>query len=408
MKFLPDEFEQPLITAIQEYTRNEYGLVRMTKTMINKSTIDASRPLYKVIQENQIFDYKSAIDGVKTYLPVLVTTESGPIKINCSFYRPKAKKGKPGDPRLWPSKLHNFAPIDTLIYVTHHNSQLILIPLAKETITTKNLQILFGPIDDDSKVLHELLVKIAAISGDWIESCAPKNKNDKDVGDTLEKALGIPVNNLKNADYKGKIEIKSKRKVSGTHDTLFSMVPKWTISNIKSVKEMILTYGYKSNSTKKPTFIDLYCTVNTKPNPQGLYLLVDESNARVTQLYTKNRIQDLKNDFKSCHWPFDLIESRLQQKHPKTAWIVAEEKKISGKIHFKYISVEVTEKPIFSQFIYLIAQNYVTYDWRGGQDTKSNKKDDYGHPFRLNPKQRHLLFGKTHTINLEKYKSALN
>ena len=67
----------------------------------------------------------------------------------------------------------------------------------------------------------------------------------------MKAELGIPVNNLGSADYKGEIELKTKRSTSKTPDTLFSQVPDWDESPIKSVKEMILTYGYPSRHEKR-------------------------------------------------------------------------------------------------------------------------------------------------------------
>jgi len=403
LKAYPTNAEEILIGKIQAITRNEFSLVRLTPTMLKKYTIDAKKPIRKILKENAIFDFDQAVDGEKYYQHTLIFSKNGISSVRTSFFRPKAKPKKPGDPRIWPSMLGRLAPANTLLYITHHNRQVVIIPICPDTCTQANITTLFGAPTSDTGALEELLRKLAAIHDQWIESCSPKNKNDKDVGETLETALGIAANNIAGADYKGEIEIKSKRKSSATQDTLFSMVPLWKISRIKSVREMILTYGYPSRSPKKPNFCDLYCDVNTRPNPQGLYLVVDDEKECVTQFHSRDKKKAI------CHWPFELIEKKLLDKHPKTAWVVAEEKVTNGKRYFKYETVEVTQKPIFSQFLNLIRQDLVVYNWRGGQDkSDTTKRDDYGHPFRLkNKKHRCRLFGNTTSIDLENYKDAI-
>ena len=104
-----------------------------------------------------------------------------------------------------------------------------------------------------------------------ILSVSPYKNSPKDVGDTLERELGILPNSKIVADYKGQIELKAKREGSGTKDSLFSMVPNWEKSYITSSNQMILTYGYPSNKEKYEGYYDLYVTVNNRPNNQGLY-----------------------------------------------------------------------------------------------------------------------------------------
>ena len=397
MKHIPNAQEQSLIQLVQKYNRNEYALIRMTETMIVKSTIDASRPIVKILNESNIFNFDTAIDGEINYLITAVFNVGGVNDYKTSFYRPKAKPGKPGDPRFWPSRFKSVVTEGTLVYVTDFNEKLIVIPLTTENCSTQNLEQVHGPFESDVYVLNELITKLKEIGHRWIRSCSPSKKNPKDIGETLETAIGIDANSLKEADYKGEVEIKAKMLASKTADTLFSMVPDWNLSPIKSVKDMINTYGYTSNHAKRSGYNDLFVTVSNKPNAQGLYLEVDYKNEQLYQFYKK----DDSAPMLTAIWSFENIKSRLNTKHPKTAWLMAEESKINNEIHFRYMKLEISRSPIFSQFLSLIEQGIVQFDWRGGCEIDGPASVDYGHAFRLkSPKYRELLFGEVYSVEL--------
>jgi len=397
LHFIPSVEEQRLIQLIQKYNRNEYHLIRLTFTMLKKSTIDASIPVAKILRDNNIFEYNTARDGVKFYRSTIVFHEAEIIDTKTSFYRPKAKPQKPGDPRFWPWGFKDVVKQGTLVYITSSNEQLVLIPLTPQNCTSNHLEALYGQLTTQPSIVEELIEQLSAISSNWIKSCSPHKKYPKDVGDTLEAVLGIPVNNLGKADYKGEVELKTKRSTSKTPDTLFSQVPNWELSPIKSVKEMILTYGYPSRHPKRQDFKDLFVTVSISPNPQGLYLEVDYDREQVRQLYIDNT-----GSYITAIWTFNKLKERLNEKHPMTAWLVADETVIDGEIHFKYNKLEIAQKPIFSQFLSLIEQGIICFDWRGGNQVDGNNRVDKGHPFRLkSPKYRNLLFGDIYGVDMQ-------
>lgn len=83
-------------------------------------------------------------------------------------------------------------------------------------------------------------------------------RSDSGVGDTLESLLGIRRNSNRTPDFKG-IEIKSSiiNSRSGKQEnrsTLFSKIPNWEISNLKSARQILDSYGYISTSTGKKLF----------------------------------------------------------------------------------------------------------------------------------------------------------
>lgn len=388
--FVPDNKEQQIMQFIQKYSRNDFALIRITPTMVNKSIIDASEMFRIILKDNCIINYDTLIK--KEFKETYLFIENKIEKIKTSFYTANTRK----DPRFWIYNLKNYIPVNSLIYFTTYESKLIAIPLIDNENLENLLINVFGERNEDKAIIKELCHKLQIIKNEgWIESVSPYKLNPKDVGDTFEKALGIKPNNLISADYKGKIELKTKNLNSKTKDTLFSMIPNWDISKIKGSNEMILTYGYPSNKEKYKGYKDLYVTVSTTPNQQGLYMGVDYENKIIFQRYSDGIInRDV------CIWEFEKVKEKLYIKHPKTMWLLAEIKKINEKIHFKYDKVTLTQRPIFSQFLSFIDQRILTYDWRGRVRQDGTGYKDKGHCFRISPKYRNLLFDESKKIKL--------
>lgn len=380
--FLPNQIESTIIDMIQMYTRNEFSLIRMTETMLKKSIIDASDMFNQMVRQENVVNYSEIKQGQKVFGKSYIITKDGVLQSKVSYYRPKTKNG---DPRFWPYGLTKFVKSKDLIYFFIINKELYIVPL-NNNLNISYIQELFPK--ESSNSFSKLATKIQNISNKWIPSISPFKSNPKDVGDTFEHILGIPINNSRKADYLGEIELKTKRKKSKTLDTLFSKVPNWKISPVTSSTEMILKYGYQSK--KHLGFIDLYVTVSNIPNQQQLFLSTDEEMQHLLQEHVEDKIV--------CRWTYDVLKLTLQEKHPKTIWVMADEKKVDGKIHFKYEKMMLTEKPIFSQFITLIGQGIITFDWRGKVLPNATKYRDHGHCFRIKPKFRYKLFGQTQEI----------
>ncbi|MED3910568.1 MvaI/BcnI family restriction endonuclease [Peribacillus simplex] len=391
MEFIPKEREQVLLEKLTTIAHREYVLIRLTSTMLKKSIIDASASIRTLLKSQDLVDYDRMIPGEdKIILKTKVLTS----KLNetkASFYRPKTKQG---DPRFCVYNMRSYMRENEMFYMTVLNHELIIIPLVESLF---NLKLVTGLFDTDSeldikKELVKLLIDLKTKGP--IKSVSPTRSNPKDIGETLERELGILPNSSKLADFKSKVEIKAKRHGTGTKDTLFSMVPNWTISKIQSANEMIRKYGYESK--KYIGFQDLYVTVHSKPNNQGLKLEVDEENGYLRQVFVDQKGEE----YETCVWDLDQIKKRLYSKHPETVWVVGKEVFINGEIYFIFDKVEYTRSPIFSSFLLLISQSQVTYDWRGRVKTDGTGYKDKGHCFRLNPKKRNLLFGETESIEM--------
>lgn len=388
--FLPNDLEKQQILIIQKYIRNEFALIRMTDTMLNKSIIDASFEIREILKSANIVDYSQLAKGIENKIvkKSLILHGADIKETNVSYYRPETKKG---DPRFWVYNLKSMTTTNELIYFTIFENQLFAIPL---TYCNDELeQILvnsFGRLDNKEDILNELITEVRHITNNgWVKSIRPNNKPaPKDAGETLESILGIKPNNSGAADYKGLIELKTKISKT-TKNTLFCLVPDWETSLIKSTAEMVLKYGYDSH--KYAEFKDLYITVNHKPNNQGLYLDIDDNNLLVLQNHQVNN----EKITTTCNWKYNVLKDALLKKHPSTIWIYAEFKIENHITYFRYNTFELTKNPIFSQFLLLIQEGEITYDWRARVKKDGSRAKDKGNAFRISNRSRNQLFDAT-------------
>jgi len=388
--FLPNEKEESLIQIIQSKCRNEFVLIRLTKTMLDKSIIDASGGLRNLLYEKSIIDYGEIDKQEKVIKTSIVFAKGEILELKTSYYRPQSKNG---DPRFWPYGFKKISKTGALVYFTYFEEKLVAIPLLEGDFE-HNLDNLFKN-DINNMLIEELkILLIKSKARGFIKSVSPFKRNPKDIGDTLEIELGLKLNSFPRADYKDKIEIKTKRKDSSTKDSLFSCVPNWSESEVESAADMILKYGYESKV--HPGFRDLYVTVNNKPNKQGLYLEPQNKIEKLFQYYK----QDKSNCIQTCQWEFNKLKQKLNDKHPTTVWLVGEEKVIDNEIYFHYQSLQITRNPIFSQFISLIGLGIISFDWRGKVKLDKSSYRDHGHGFRISPQHRKKLFGNIQEISI--------
>ncbi|MBS6500182.1 MAG: hypothetical protein KH415_00865 [Clostridium sp.] len=389
MVFVPDEKELVLLSQIIKVYKGEYCLIRLTSTMLDKSIIDAGQDIRGLLKSNGIINYSSIIPGGDKHMLDAILISNNASNVTISYYKPKTKKG---DPRFWIYGLKKLMRSNEMIYLTTYNGQVCVIPLVDDFFNLSTIENFFST--PKTSVLNECVNLIKVFANQDILSVSPYKSNPKDIGDTLERELKISPNSSKIADFKNKIELKAKRKGIKTKDTLFSMIPNWSKSNIQSSPDMILSYGYESK--KYEGFIDLYVTVSNKPNNQNLFLDIDYES----ELLIQKHIEASGEIINTCVWTFDDLKRRLYEKHPETLWLVGEQISKNDKIYFRYESIEHTSSPIFSSFLMLISQGIITYDWRGRVKSDRTKYKDKGHCFRLKPSYRHLLFGSTEEIEI--------
>ncbi len=94
--------------------------------MIEKSIIDASEGLRKILFDKKFINFKDLVPGgAKEYKDAIILTDSA-IETKASFYRPKTKQG---DPRFWLYNLKKYTEINDLIYLTISDERLVAIPI---------------------------------------------------------------------------------------------------------------------------------------------------------------------------------------------------------------------------------------------------------------------------------------
>ena len=127
MIFIPNNLEQNLINIIQKYCREEFALIRMTFTMLDKSTIDASGSIKTILEQKNIVNYSQLIRGEKYRTLALVLSQKGIKEETVSFYHPKAKPNNiSGDPRFWVYGFKKLVQEEVLVYYTIYENRLIV------------------------------------------------------------------------------------------------------------------------------------------------------------------------------------------------------------------------------------------------------------------------------------------
>lgn len=376
--FKPTPEETEVIEYINKFNLNEFALIRITSTMYEKSIIDASGNIRKILFEKGLIDFKEISKGGEKEFKQAIILTNQVIETKASFYRPKTKEG---DPRFWIYNLKPFTEINELLYLTVSDNTLIAIPIKSITkIENTILQVFKDP--ENEEIISDLRKKLKILKEKGpIESVDPTTSSPKDVGLTLERYLEVKVNSLKTPDYLGKIELKAKRQ-GKTKDSLFSKVPDRDISKYQTTKKIIEKFGILDSQNR----IALYNNIITKPNSHGLYLNPNNDKLILFQNYLLNDIAD-----DVCSWHYSTLQKALETKHPTTLWVDAiEEKSDRGIISFRYIDFELTTKPVFSEFISLIERDLINFDWKG--HITNGKKRDHGPGFRIDKINRKLLF----------------
>ncbi|MGX9818182.1 MvaI/BcnI family restriction endonuclease [Lactococcus lactis] len=408
MLFSANPNEQIVMDRIQQLLPNDYALVRLSPTMLNKSIIDASALLRYLLDDFGIVDYDSIVSGNKVLESGIFITESDAFTLKCSFYKANTR----GDKRFWIYGLNSLVKdgiiqFGDLIYITvacvDGINRIIFVNLSHSQPDTDILSQIVG-IDEIAAAKEELLEKIKnTVVGIQIPNSNGNGKAyPRDVGDTLEHHLGLSMNNFKGADYKGLIELKAKSGESLT--TLFTLRPEFENTPIAKIEPndrsrvaaFQLEYGYIS--PKKPNDKSLYITIGNQPNQQGFYLEVDEKKERVNLL----QLDPLLNvPIVTAYFTFEKLREALYMKHPSTLWLKANKiyDATQDIVYFDYYAAEFTRTPKFASFIDLIQKGIITYDWRGSTSMVTGKNRNHGNPWRISPENIELLFNDYEIIN---------
>lgn len=362
-----------------------------TKTGLEKSIMDATSSVREFLLAHGIHDFDAQQQGTdfKILVPIILLSNGHVKQTSISFYRPETKNG---DPRIWIYKLAQDAEAGDLLALVLSGKKLIAINCSKTDLPTlldkssKNFKELFGQHEGEpSGIATELLNKLRIISKDgFITTMRP---GDTGIGFTLETRLGLQANSSKSPDYKG-IEIKSARgrtRKSG-RTTIFSQVPNWSISRLKSSKELLYERGqYKEDKGRVQLFHSISAV---KPNSYHMGLALDNNNELLRQVHHGNGVRE--ND---VSWEMDTLKSRLREKHTESFFVYAETRGKSGDQDesFHYKSVKHTGKLDASVLPTLIETGVVTVDYTIKEKSPGVAKDQ-GYLFKIAPPDLDLLF----------------
>lgn len=395
----------------------------ITPVMLKKSIVDATDPIRYLLKSNGLHDYANQLQGIdnRVFLPVIFLDSTISTR-KMSLYRPETKNG---DPRLWPGLMAKFckAGDEVGLAVIHETCVLFNLSLCdyekvlsgqvegKTELEQKVLTFLRAEGEERfSEVAKELLQKLRELVGQALEGPKPKeessSKRDTDVGMAVEKALGVPPNSRARPDYRG-IELKSWRDKGGkskeNRHALFTQVPDWTRSNVKSIRDFVQKVGYpvskqaKLNEipeAKRATARELRCTVcSTKLNSQRLALRVEADDLIEFQQISEKVRDDL------LLWPGELLRDRLATKHPETFWIACKsQKREDGREVFFVEKIRYTRRPMVAQFLSLIEQGVVTLDHMIGY--RKGKLSEKGPSFKIYETDLSRIFPENIEIDL--------
>jgi signal transduction histidine kinase len=117
---------------------------QLTETMLNKSTIDASKPVREFLVNNSIFDFDELPKGEKEYIDAQLFYRGSLLQRNVSLIRPNAKPEGPGDPRIWVYSLNKNARSNDWIYFAFKEDIFYVIPIETSNEFIEQVKNVFG------------------------------------------------------------------------------------------------------------------------------------------------------------------------------------------------------------------------------------------------------------------------
>lgn len=384
--------ESANLRVIAENVR-DYSLLFLTAVGLRKSILDATQPMRTLFLESRFHDYAAQGLGRQecgVERTALLIEDQRVTTTTLSIYRPKTKHG---DPRMWPYGLTRFGAPADVVAVFIHAEQACFVNLTRSRlaadseagIVSEAIALLQSVRHKDFSVADELLARLRVIARSPLRSVIAGEEalsRSRAIGHSIESALGLAWNPRKTPDYKG-IELKSGRG-SSNRSTLFSCVPDWNLSVVKSCAEILDRYGYWDDDGRWA----LYCDVQTsRTNTQGLRLRLDKYEDYLFEFSAR----EPKGDFAT--WPLTTLHASLLEKHPETFWIKARSEVVDGHEFFHLKSVVHTRQPSMTQFDLLLDQGHVVINhrmhYRGPGKTGIR---DHGLPFRIRPSMVTQLF----------------
>lgn len=416
MIFTPYPDESNVITMIHKYRSEEYALLRMTFTMIDKNNLDANGIFRDLLKEWGLVDYEWMEHGGQYGIShnALFVQKGKTEIVNMKFYRVANARGdrrfsiETIKKKMLAREINEGDLLYFSVFVKPNGRpQIYFINLTHNIPSEQDILNTLG-IDAITEVFVRMKPRLREIvnGGFYNNSKGYGTIAPKDVGDTLENLLGVRTNNRNDADYEGLIEIKAKGK-NRTLDTLFTLRPhfegtrvaEYEMNDRNRVSAFARLYGYYSKM--HDGFKSLYITIGSYDAPQnnqGFYLYVDDENRQVNIMW-ENPSSEKKEI--AAYWRFEELRRQLYLKHPATLWVRAESRTVNGMVQFKYDEIEFSRAPKFATFLMLIKSGGITYDWRGYTTIEGKYiGKNHGNAWRIKPNARAELFGEIERLDL--------
>lgn len=414
MIFEPYNDEMEVINNVHKYNENDYALIRLTSTMIEKNNIDANGLFRELLKNYSLVDYDLLANGGRhgrKFKNVDFISADSVKKVTMNFYKVGNDRSDPrfsiyGIRGLYQERKVN---IGDLLYISVTDlsigKRLVILNTTSMKPTNRQLAKVFGisAVTDSATRLIPAVKRIAQ-AGYHPNSKGKGKVSPKDVGDTLEDLLKIKTNNSQNADFENVIEIKAK--TGKTMDTLFTLRPQFVGTPVEVIESkdrsrvsaFTRLYGYDSD--KHAGYKSLYITIGAKracQNTLGFYLEVNEIQERVElRKINNNGLDEL-----TAYWTFKKLREELHRKHNATLWVKAETRVVDGVVEFKYYEASLSREPQFATFLSLIVSGGITYDWRGFTTPVGKYQGkNHGNAWRIKKSYRESMFGSMERIVL--------
>ena len=205
-------------------------------------------------------------------------------------------------------------------------------------------------------------------------------RSNTGIGYTLETLLELKENNLQTPDL-GNIELKSQRNGVSNRVTMFTFNRGvWKIRQ----RDLIEKYGYVDTNGRP----SLYCTADSKPNNQGLYLKVEEDTVRLYHV----------DNTRIAEWLGEIVIDRFRRKMPALV-IVSADTRINSdnKEEFWFNEAYLLTDPDRDHFLDLIKQDIVIVDVRMHLRENGSVRN-HGTGFRIEERFLNLCFGSRERI----------
>lgn len=253
--------------------------------------------------------------------------------------------------------------------------------------------------------IEDLIAKIKEIRKmGWVHTA--RTKNDGAVGNTLEDLLGIPENNLAQADTLD-WELKAQRSNTSSLFTLFHLDPQPRQPNTVVAQHLLPYYGWPHKEAGHKYGVNersFRQTISGKVfSNRGFKIVVNNTRKTLELAFDYNYVdvcvhrEWLKSIETSIglgplepvpFWTLDELHSKCIGKVRNTIYVLADSRKINGQEEFYYKEIYLLEDFVFKNFLRGILEGklYVDFDARTGHN--------HGTKFRINTNNWPMFFSK--------------